>query len=65
VLCLVRTWGVASAACHRNSAPTPEHADLYRGRRFPREVIAHAVRLYLRFALSFVLQILDVSYSDT
>ena len=25
----------------------------YRGYRFPREVIAHAVRLYLRFALSF------------
>ncbi len=30
-----------------------EHASLYRGYRFPREVIAHAVRLYLRFALSF------------
>ena len=30
-----------------------EHAILYRGHRFPREVIAHAVRLYLRFALSF------------
>jgi putative transposase len=30
----------------------PEHATLYRGHRFPREVIAHAVRLYLRFALS-------------
>jgi putative transposase len=30
-----------------------EHAVLYRGHRFPREVIAHAVRLYLRFALSF------------
>jgi putative transposase len=30
-----------------------EHASLYRGHRFPREVIAHAVRLYLRFALSF------------
>ncbi len=27
--------------------------DPYRGRRFPREVIAHAVRLYLRFALSY------------
>ena len=25
----------------------------YRGHRFPREIIAHAVRLYLRFALSF------------
>ena len=25
----------------------------YRGHRFPREVIAHAVRLYLRFALSY------------
>ena len=25
----------------------------YHGHRFPREVIAHAVRLYLRFALSF------------
>ena len=31
----------------------PEPASLYRGHRFPREVIAHAVRLYLRFALSF------------
>ena len=31
----------------------PEHAVPYRGHRFPREVIAHAVRLYLRFALSF------------
>ena len=31
----------------------PEHAGLYRGYRFPREVIAHAVHLYLRFALSF------------
>ena len=31
----------------------PEHAGLYHGYRFPREVIAHAVRLYLRFALSF------------
>jgi putative transposase len=30
----------------------PEHARLYRGHRFPREVIAYAVRLYLRFALS-------------
>ena len=28
-------------------------ATLYRGHRFPAEVIAHAVRLYLRFALSF------------
>jgi putative transposase len=28
-------------------------SDLYRGYRFPREVIAHAVRLYLRFALSY------------
>ena len=31
----------------------PELASIYRGHRFPREVIAHAVRLYLRFALSF------------
>ena len=30
----------------------PQTAGLYRGHRFPREVIAHAVRLYLRFALS-------------
>ncbi len=30
-----------------------ERASLYRGHRFPAEVIAHAVRLYLRFALSF------------
>lgn len=27
--------------------------DPYCGHRFPREIIAHAVRLYLRFALSF------------
>jgi putative transposase len=31
----------------------PASPDLYRGHRFPREVIAHAVRLYLRFALSY------------
>ncbi len=31
----------------------PEPASLYHGHRFPREVIAHAVRLYLRFTLSF------------
>ena len=31
----------------------PERPSPYRGHRFPREVIAHAVRLYLRFALSF------------
>ncbi len=31
----------------------PEPASLYHGHRFPREVIAHAVRLYLRFALSY------------
>ena len=31
----------------------PEHATLCRGHRSPREVIAHAVRLYLRFALSY------------
>jgi len=30
----------------------PECPTPYRGHRFPREVIAHAVRLYLRFALS-------------
>lgn len=30
----------------------PEHASHYRRHRFSREVIAHAVRLYLRFALS-------------
>ncbi len=30
----------------------PASAKLYRGHRFPAEVIAHAVRLYLRFALS-------------
>ena len=30
----------------------PDPVSLYRGHRFPREVIAHAVRLYLRFALS-------------
>ncbi len=35
-------------------APTPDRASLYRGHRFPAEVIAHAVvRLYLRFALSY------------
>ncbi len=31
----------------------PERPNLYRGYRFPREVITHAVRLYLRFALSY------------
>ncbi|CAA9314785.1 MAG: Transposase [uncultured Gemmatimonadaceae bacterium] len=31
----------------------PERPHPYRGHRFPPEVIAHAVRLYLRFALSF------------
>jgi len=31
----------------------PERPNLYRGYRFPREVIAHAVRLYLRFTLSY------------
>ena len=31
----------------------PDRTSLYRGHRFPAEVIAHAVRLYLRFALSF------------
>ncbi len=30
-----------------------ERPNPYRGHRFPREVIAHAVRLYLRFALSY------------
>ena len=30
-----------------------ERSNPYHGHRFPREVIAHAVRLYLRFALSF------------
>ena len=30
-----------------------ERPNLYRGHRFPAEVIAHAVRLYLRFALSY------------
>lgn len=39
-----------------SSLPNPavaERPDLYHGHRFPREVIAHAVRLYLRFALSY------------
>ena len=31
----------------------PAHASLDRGHRFPREVIGPAVRLYLRFALSY------------
>ncbi len=31
----------------------PEQPNPYRGHRFPREVIAHAVRPYLRFALSY------------
>ena len=31
----------------------PERPNAYRGHRCPREVIAHAVRLYLRSALSF------------
>ena len=30
----------------------PEYSSLYRGHRFPAEVIAHAGRLSLRFALS-------------
>ena len=30
-----------------------EHPNPYRGHRVPREVLAHAVRLYPRFALSF------------
>jgi putative transposase len=30
-----------------------EYSSLYRGYHFPAEVIAHAVRLYLRFALSY------------
>ena len=30
-----------------------ERPNPYRGHRFPAEVIAHAIRLYLRFALSF------------
>ncbi len=32
------------------TAPTP---DLYKGFRFPQDIIAHAVWLYFRFALSF------------
>ena len=31
----------------------PERPNPYHGHRFPRQVIAHAVQLYLRFALSF------------
>ena len=31
----------------------PERPDPCRGHRLPREVIAHAVRLYLRLALSY------------
>ena len=31
----------------------PDCASLYRGYRFPAKVIAHAARLYLRFALSY------------
>ncbi len=33
--------------------PPFERPNPYRGQRFPPEVIAHAVRLYLRFAISF------------
>ena len=39
-----------------STLPNPtaaERPNLYHGHRFPREVIAHTVRLYLRFALSF------------
>jgi putative transposase len=39
-----------------STPPSPavaERPNLYHGHRFPREVIAHAVRLYLRFALSY------------
>lgn len=35
------------------SPPGPERLNPYHGHRFPRDLIAHAVRLYLRFALSF------------
>ncbi len=35
------------------SSSVAERPNPYHGYRFPREVIAHAVRLYLRFALSF------------
>ena len=35
------------------STTVAERPSLYHGHRFPREVTAHAVRLYLRFALSF------------
>jgi putative transposase len=39
-------------ASSQTSSAAPGSSDPYRGHHFPREVIAHAVRLYLRFALS-------------
>ena len=51
--CHIRGWRLASRFRPIEPSTVPEHASLYRGHRFPREVIAHAVRLYLRFALSF------------
>jgi len=35
------------------SVAGPTDRSLYRGYRFPREIIAHAVWLYFRFHLSF------------
>jgi hypothetical protein len=38
---------------HAPMTSAPAHFDLYRGYRFPAEVISHAVWLYARFALSY------------
>src|SRR4051794_7064036 len=50
---LVPNWGRESAACDtcpmKDTVATPSYA----GYRFPPEIIAHAVWLYFRFALSY------------
>ncbi len=38
--------------CASTAAPTSARDPLYRGYRFPAEIISHAVWLYFRFALS-------------
>jgi transposase-like protein len=40
------------SGCHPSSTLSG-HPNPYRGYRFPREVIAHAVRLYPRFTLNY------------
>ncbi len=52
-LCHVHVRGVGWAPPLDLSPIVPDRPNPYRGHRFPRDVIAHAVRLYLRFALSY------------